>query len=120
VIELRGQPPGFATAGSVLILDVEVGIRGPSTWPVFSDVTIMQVGLMATWWRDGQKIQGLGQFIRLPRNVGSRERVAVRARIKTPAQTGDYELELFVTQVLAPGRGRVGDKTLRFPMRIDS
>ena len=100
------------------LLDLVVRNDSAAPWPAFSDYGLLQVQLVYTWARDGQQVAGEGGFIKLPRNVGASESVAVRASINTPARPGDYDLDITLAQLLDLEKGRPGHASVRIPVRI--
>ena len=110
---LRWAPHARAQLDLVLTNDSAV------VWPAFSDYGLLQVQLLYTWWRDGRQVPGEGGFIKLPRNLGTGESVAVHAPIDTPARPGAYELEIILAQLLDLEAGRRGNASVRVPVRIE-
>jgi hypothetical protein len=106
IVALTPGPYRFA-AGERVTVEVRVTNRGDTTWPAFSDYGYLQCKLAYRWWQHGQVRLESGA-VPLPRNVAPGESVGVAARLMTPAQPGDYELELTLIQVLGADKGIAG------------
>ncbi len=123
--ELRGSlavtalPPLRWAPDARTRLDLVLTNDSAVAWPAFSDYGMLQVQLIYAWWRDGRQLPGAGGFIKLPRNLGAGESVAVHAPIDTPARPGAYELEITLAQLLDLEVGRPGSASVRVPVRIE-
>jgi len=100
-------------------LHLQLTNRSDVTWPAFSDFAYLQVWIMYRWWSDGAAVQGEGGFIRLPRNLGPQESIALNAAIEPPNRRGEYQLELVVIQAIDPAKGRSGGAARRVPVRVE-
>jgi MFS family permease len=123
--DLRGEittddplPLHYSRQGSGT-LHLRLTNRSDVVWPAFSDFAYLQVLIAYRWWLEGVVVQGEGGFIRLPRNLGPQESIALRAAIAPPSRSGEYQLDLVVIQAIDPTKGRFGDATLRVPVRVE-
>jgi len=92
-------------------------------WPAFNGESMITtrylVFLVIRWFAGGEPVPGVGDVIPLPENVAPGQRVDMRIDIAAPARSGDYELELRVSQSIDGASGVVGPGALRVPMRVE-
>lgn len=119
-VEVDATPARFEP-GVPVNLTVRLRNDGDHTWPVFTgDQTVRYtVFLVVQWYRDGAPLPGIGDVLRLPRNVVPGETVDVEVPLQVPEQPGAYQVELRVTQAVDGTRGIAADDHLRIAARVE-
>jgi hypothetical protein len=120
-IGARGLPTHLPRGG-VASGVVEVTNRGTVAWPAFTGDGVINsrnlMFLLVRWLENGRPLEGVGDVVPLPLNVSPGEMVEVPISVTAPAQPGNFEVELRVSQAVDRKRGRVGQNALRLPMRV--
>lgn len=122
-VTVRDAPARLRRGGSQPLV-ASVTNRGTRTWPAFAaDYSQREiVFLVVRWLASGQQVPGVGEVLKLPKNVCPGEVVQVPFRLTAPAQPGQYEVDLVTVQArdqeggLSSG-GRTD--TYRFPLTVD-
>jgi hypothetical protein len=95
------RPPGWANAGGLLPLEVEVQHLGDADWPALAPAHAparLLVGLRASWHPLAAEPEAPEEIVRLPRDVIAGERMACTVRVRTPETPGHYTLTLSLVQ----------------------
>jgi hypothetical protein len=121
-IGARGLPthlPRGGTASGV----VDVTNRGAAAWPAFNGDGVINsrhlMFLLVRWLANGRALEGVGDVVRLPLNVSPGETIEVPISVTAPAVSGNFELELRVSQAVDRRRGVIGPNALRLPVRVN-
>ncbi|MGD9764227.1 MAG: hypothetical protein AB7V27_10975 [Candidatus Binatia bacterium] len=120
-IQASGVPSAMAV-GSRVPISVSIENRAAIPWPAFNGESMIGsrrlVFLMVRWLGRGEPVAGVGDVILLPENVAPGERIDMLVTLEAPRHSGDYELELRVTQAVDGTRGVIGPGSRRFPLRV--
>ncbi|HEX7409821.1 MAG TPA: hypothetical protein VF515_19505 [Candidatus Binatia bacterium] len=119
-VTVRSAPARLRHGGSQPVV-ASITNRGTQAWPTFSfDYTNRGiVFLVVRWLASGRPVSGVGDVVKLPKNVCPGEVVQVPFQLTAPPQPGQYEVELRVAQVLNAAGGLSSDDTYRFPLAVD-
>jgi hypothetical protein len=119
-IEVGAAPRRFEP-GKAAEMTVRLRNDGPHTWPVFTgDIGVRYtVFLVVQWYRDGVPLPGVGDVLRLPRNVEPGKTIDVDVPLEIPDAPGAYQVELRVTQAVDGARGIADDDPVRIAARVE-
>jgi hypothetical protein len=119
-VEVDAAPVRFEP-GEVAEIAVQLRNDGDHTWPAFTgDIAVRYtVFLVVQWYRDGAPLPGVGDVLRLPRNVEPGGSVEVDVPLQAPMALGAYQIELRVTQAVDGTRGIADPDPLRISARVE-
>ena len=111
-------PRGATTAGVAAITN-----RSSAAWPAFNGEGSINarylIFLLVRWMSNGRVLDGMGDVLPLPENVSPGETVEIPLSLTAPPMSGNFELELRVTQAIDGVHGLIGTDALRVPVRVD-
>src|SRR5215813_9143839 len=120
-ITTHGLPTGVRRGGTATGV-AEVTNRSTVAWPAFNGEGVINARfltfLLVRWLAHGQALDGMGDVIAMPQNVSPGETVEIPLSLAVPPTSGDFELELRVTQAVGAASGLVSQDALRVPVRV--